>query len=158
MKTTNNSQKSGNWKTIGRALSAILTLALISFTSAAHEFKNQAADSSSETLLVLETSVIHSDESINYEAMIRPETKFSFKIESSMTANEYNAAEFVEPEMTAEIETWVNNTGETECERAETDLSFQAASLTNISEYNATKFVDAEIELEIESWESDAKF
>jgi len=84
-------------------------------------------------------------------AEVNPEAEVELNIESTLPIEDYNAKEFVDPEMDREIENWKNSPIETPNEDVTTDSEFQ------IQGYNAKEFVDAEIALEIENWTNNEK-
>lgn len=154
MKTTKNDQKSGNLKPGQKFFTTVVALAFISFPVVAQDFNNHAVENGQFTILAMETTVYHSDETRSSQTEFNSEAEFSLQIAGLMNVTDYHPNQFAEEEMASEIEMWMNSSSETE----ETNFYLQIKSLMDCNEYHAAEFVEAEIALETEKWMSSVKF
>lgn len=150
MKTTNKYQKTENREKIRKTLSAIITLALISFSALAQDPMNHLSDSDQSKPLALETGISHSTETMNDQPSVKLETEQNEVVSNII---EYNSAKFVEAEMKLEIENWMTNAANPESDAVALEPSLQV----NIVRYDAAKFAAADMAIEIENWKTNEK-
>ena len=166
MKAQINSQKSVRnqvSKMVLVGLAAIFSLVLTGYSVKALDLKDQFLPSYNYCKMAIYLNEQHSESAtsdrINAEVNLSnnpsdPNVKADadVELELSLPVEEYNAKEFVDPEMEHEIENWMNSDIQAPNEDAVSESELQ------IQGYNAKDFTDAEMALEIEKWNTTEKF
>jgi len=171
MKAQINSQKSVRnqvSKMVLVGLAAIFSLVLTGYSVKALDLKDQFLPSYNYCKMAIYLNEQHSESKIAKSANsannveVNTPTKSSTnnvvvdpkveEIEFALPIKEYNAKEFVDPEMDHEIENWMNSDIQEPNEDAVSESELQ------IQGYNAKDFTDAEMALEIEKWNTTEKF
>jgi hypothetical protein len=157
MKTTNNAQKTDKGlvrKMIGRGTAVIISLVLLSWSVGAQNFWDRVLigyESNRLALSVFENSSVNEENlpatgTINFEeaAPVLNSNEAAFgtiEAELENQVEEYQSSEYVEAEIAAETEKWMNSNNET----IETELTLP------VIEYNPDVFVEAELNNETEN-------
>ena len=167
MKTTNNAQKTVNGQIrtmVLRGAAVIVSLVLISWSVGAQSYLEQVLNGYTYGKMAL-TGIEETQETLEANATIQAieaeyveqsnnfaatnfdaiEAVLEFQIE------EYNAADFVETELSSETENWMNTTTEANFEAIEAALELQ------VEVYDAAKFVETELSIEAENWMSSSE-